>query len=266
MMTIPEPDQLKAYLRLAESAAEAAEQIILRHFHGRFEVHQKSDRTPVTDADIAAEACIRQMIRTECPDHGWYGEESGRSNQQAPLQWLVDPIDGTKSFVRGSPYFSTQIALMASGRLILGVSNAPLARERCLAIHTPDCSEVHLNGSPLRCSEVSTLDQAVLSSGNIASLATSPQWSAFGRLLARVNKTRGYGDYCHYHMLASGQLDIVIESDLNILDIAALCVAVEAAGGRMTDLSGSPVTLSTRSILATNGHLHDRVLECLNES
>ena len=105
-----------------------------------------------------------------------------------------------------------------------------------------------------------------MSSGNIASLATSPQWSAFGRLLARVNKTRGYGDYCHYHMLASGQLDIVIESDLNILDIAALCVAVEAAGGRMTDLSGSPVTLSTRSILATNGHLHDRVLECLNES
>ncbi len=265
MNPTPDREQLKTYLSLAETAVIAAERIILEHFHGRFEVHQKSDLTPVTNADIAAEHCIRQMIEEQCPDHGWYGEESGRANQDAPLQWLVDPIDGTKSFVRGSVYFSTQIALMASGRLVLGVSNAPLAGERCLAIHSPELTQVTLNGAAVRCSVVSSLDQAVLSSGNIASLAASPMWQSYGRLIGQVNKTRGYGDYCHYHMLASGQLDIVIESDLNILDIAALCVAVQAAGGRMTDLQGKPVSLSTRSILATNGHLHDQVLESLHE-
>jgi histidinol-phosphatase len=102
-----------------------------------------------------------------------------------------------------------------------------------------------------------------LSTGNLKTLATGPQWPAFGRLVGRLNRIRGYGDFLHYHLLAAGKIDAVVESDVNILDIAACAVVVEAAGGRFTDLDGQPLTLASTSVLATNGRLHDTVLSAI---
>ena len=115
----------------------------------------------------------------------------------------------------------------------------------------------------LAVSRIARLEEATLSTGNLRSLAAGPRWAAFGRLVARLDRIRGFGDFLHYHLLAAGKIDAVLESDINILDIAALTVIVEEAGGRVTDLEGKPIGLGTRSILATNGALHEAVLEAL---
>jgi histidinol-phosphatase len=174
---------------------------------------------------------------------------------------VVDPLDGTKSFVRDTPFFSTQIALLREGELVLGVSSACACDELAWA---EKGGGAFLNGRPIRVSSVDRMDAAILSTGNLKSLAASPQWADFGALVGRVNRLRGYGDFVHYHLLARGALDLVVESDVNILDIAALAVIVREAGGRFTDLSGGPVGLGTTTVLASNGLLHEEVQRALH--
>jgi histidinol-phosphatase len=112
-------------------------------------------------------------------------------------------------------------------------------------------------------SDVAEIEAAALSTGNLRTLATGSQWPAFGQLVGRLNRIRGYGDFLHYHLLASGKIDAVVESDVNILDVGACSVIVEAAGGRFTDLDGAPLGLHSTSVLATNGRLHESVLAAL---
>lgn len=257
-------EQLTAWLDAAHQAADAAESIINHYYHGQFDVMSKSDSTPVTQADIEAEQAIREVLLGAFPDHGWFGEESGTVSSDSGITWLVDPIDGTKSFVRGYPFFSTQIALMVDDELVLGVSNAPAMKERSEGVMSEPLRFARINGREMACSDISALNEATLSSGNIASLAESEHWAAFGSLISAANRTRGYGDFYHYHMLADGKLEIIIESDVNILDIAALTVIVRAAGGTVTTLSGDSIDLNTTSILATNANLHKSVLEVIN--
>jgi histidinol-phosphatase len=253
---------MDSYLKYALLAAHAAAEEILRYYRGDFEVELKADQTPVTVADRKAEDIIRGILLGEFPDHGFYGEEGGKEQADADYLWLVDPIDGTKSFVGGYGMFSTQIALMHQGRLVLGVSSAPAAAEIAWAVNGKGAL---LDGSPIRVSGVSSIDDASVSTGNLQSMAKSDQWAKLGRIFARVNRTRGYGDYYHYHRLAAGQLDAVIESDVNILDIAALCVIVEEAGGIFTDLEGRPPDLQTTSVLAATPGLHATLLDMINE-
>src|SRR5262249_16267489 len=151
----------------------------------------------------------------------FYGEETGQYAMDAENVWLVDPIDGTKSFVRGCPFFSTQIALLRQGRFVLGVSSAPACGELAWA---EDGKGAFLNDKPIRVRAVGGLAGSILSTGNVKTLARSPAWGRFGDLIGRVSRVRGYGDFVHYHLLARGSLDIVIESDVHILDIAALTV------------------------------------------
>ena len=120
-----------------------------------------------------------------------------------------------------------------------------------------------LNDRPIRVSTIERIEDAALSTGNLKSLATGPRWPAFGRLVGRLSRIRGYGDFLHYHLLASGRIDAVVESDVNVLDVGACAVIVEAAGGRFTDLEGEPLGLGSGSVLATNGRLHDPVLAAL---
>jgi len=247
-------------LQTALDAAEAGAQVIRRYYQSNLAVQTKADKTPVTAADVETEQAIRKLIGQRYPDHGFYGEETGQSALDAEYLWLVDPIDGTKAFVREYPMFSTQIALMHRGRLILGVSSAPAYGEVAYAELGVGA---WLGGRALRVSEIDSIDRCAVSASNLKSLAKSAQWNAFGQIVARADRIRGYGDFLHYHLLAGGKIDVVIESDVNILDIAACSVIVTAAGGRFTDLQGKPVGLETRSVLATNGKLHDEVLKVL---
>jgi len=241
-------------LRAALEAARAADAVIAPLYRANVAVEIKADRSPVTEADTRAEQVIREILQRQFPDYGFYGEESGSSGTDAESIWLVDPLDGTKSFVRDTPFFSTQIALMRRGEIVLGVSSACIYGELAWAERGRGA---FLNGERIRVSTRSRLDEAILSGGNLKTLAAGPQWGNYGALLQLVSRSRGYGDFVHYHLLARGALDIVIESDVNVLDIAALSVIVTEAGGRFTDFAGRPVGLDTTMVLASNGLLHE---------
>jgi histidinol-phosphatase len=247
-------------LQAALDAAQAAAEVIRSFYQKNITVKTKPDASPVTEADVRAEEVIKGILSERFPTYGFYGEETGKHSMGAESVWLVDPIDGTKSFVRDCPFFSTQIALMRAGRVVLGVSSAPAYDELAWA---ETGSGAFMNNRPIKVSTVVELSRSIVSTGNLKTLAQSPQWSRFGDLIPRVSRIRGYGDFVHYHLLARGSLDVVIESDVNILDIAALTIIVREAGGTFTDLAGGEVTLATTSVLATNGPLHTTVLEAL---
>lgn len=249
-----------ARLEAALAAASDASAIIRAHYARAVPARAKADGSPVTDADVAAEQAIRAIVEARFPGDGFHGEETGAERLDAEHVWLVDPIDGTKSFVRGYPMFSTQIAVMHRGRLELGVSSAPAYGETAWAERG---AGAFLGGERLAVSGIARLEEATLSTGNLRTLARGPRWAAFGRLVTSLDRIRGFGDFLHYHLLAAGKIDAVLESDINILDIAALTVIVEEAGGRVTDLEGATVGLGSTSILATNGALHDAILGVL---
>ncbi|MDJ0656280.1 MAG: inositol monophosphatase family protein [Xanthomonadales bacterium] len=250
------------WLDTAQRAADRAEKIIRHYYRSDVEVTLKADRSPVTQADVESEQAIRETIRRDYPEHDFLGEETGFDKGTGEgVQWLIDPIDGTKSFVRGYPFVSTQIAVMERDELTVGLSNAPLFQERAWAILGQGA---WLNGDPITVSDIDAWNRATLSTGNIGSLARSSGWNGLGQLVSTCDRIRGYGDFYHYHLLAAGRIDAVVESDVNILDIAALAVVVEAAGGRITDLNGGPINLQTTTVVATNGLLHDIVLEHLH--
>jgi histidinol-phosphatase len=247
-------------LQAALDAAEQAAAIALSLYRRNIEVRIKADKSPVTEADLRCEIAIREVIEARFPSHGFYGEETGSHRPDAEFLWLVDPIDGTKAFVREYAMFSTQIALMHNGEIVLGVSSAPAYGELSYAQRGRGA---FLNGKPLAVSQVSNIEAAALSAGNMKSLATGPQWGRYGAMIARAHRIRGYGDFLHYHLLAAGKIDAVIETDVNILDIAACVAIVSEAGGCFTQLDGAPVNLQSTTVLATNGHMHAPVLAAL---
>ncbi len=249
---------ISAELRAAMRAANAAADISRAYYTGNFTVETKADMTPVTQADVECEEKIREIILKEFPGHGFRGEETGQTQSDAEYIWLVDPIDGTKGFVRQYPFYSTQIALMKQGEIVLGVSNAAMMDELAWAERGKGA---WLNGKTLRVSNTDSLERASLSTGNLKTLAGSTGWQKLGEVVAAVDRIRGYGDFYHYHLLAAGKIDAVIESDVNILDIAALSVIVTEAGGVFTDMNGEAPGLETRSVLAANPALHRVLLE-----
>ncbi|MCX7556559.1 inositol-phosphate phosphatase [Xanthomonadaceae bacterium JHOS43] len=256
-MNAPEAAFLDRALDIARHAAQAAAQVIDGYYRGQYRAELKSDATPVTEADVEAERAIRAVLREAFPDHAIHGEEQGRDGD-GDFLWLVDPLDGTKSFVRRNPVFSTQIALMHRAELVLGVSCASQFGQMAWARRG---GGAFLDGVPLQVAATADISEAVVSTGNLKSLARGPRWSALGELLIDANRGRGYGDFLHYHLLAQGSVDVVIESDVNILDIAALSVIVREAGGLFTDLHGAPLDMETRSVLAAVPALHAGVLE-----
>lgn len=252
------------FLTTALDAARAAADVVQRYYQQNIAITIKADKSPVTQADVETEQLIRKLIASRFPDHGFYGEETGSEGLDAEYLWLVDPIDGTKAFVREYPMFSTQIALMHRGKLIVGVSSAPVYGASGGELAYAEAGKgAWLNDKPIKVSDIDTIEGCAISAGNLKTLATSTCWGNYGKLIARASRIRGYGDFLHYHLLAAGKIDVVIESDVNILDIAALSVIVEAAGGRFTQLDGKPVNLATTTVLATNGRLHQAVRDAI---
>jgi histidinol-phosphatase len=247
-------------LTVALEAAKRAATISRGYYRGNFSVKTKADKTPVTQADVECEEAIRQTLLAAFPEYGFHGEETGQSNADAGCLWLVDPIDGTKSFIRGYPFFSTQIALMKNGELVLGVSSSPMFDEVAWAERG---NGAWLNGAALQVSDAGDVAVAAISTGNLKSLAASKGWSQLGEIVKQADRMRGYGDFYHYHLLAAGKIDAVIESDVNILDIAALAVIVQEAGAVFSDLNGNSPSLDTRSVLAANPAMHKLLLSKL---
>jgi histidinol-phosphatase len=256
-MTRPQAAFLDRALEVARAAADAAAVVIRAHYARGVTVQTKVDATPVTVADREAEIAIKQVLQRAYPQHAFYGEEYGREGD-GDFLWLIDPIDGTRAFVRGYPMFSTQIALMHRGELVLGVSSAPVYAQIAWARAG---GGAFLDGEPMRISAAHTFDaDTAISIGNVKTLTRDARWNALGELIRRSGRIRGYGDFLHYHLLASGRIDLVIESDVNILDIAALAVIVREAGGTFSTLEGDELSLATTSVLAGTPALHAQAL------
>ncbi|HEY4090089.1 MAG TPA: inositol monophosphatase family protein [Luteibacter sp.] len=251
-------DTLDKALSAARDAAGAAAEIIQHYWRAGVDVITKGDDTPVTVADRESELAIREILSRALPEAGIYGEEYGADDITREWLWLVDPLDGTKSFVRRTPFFSTQIALMHRGELVLGVSSAPIYGERMWAVKGRGA---WLDGERVQVADTSTFSRAVISTGNVKTLTADARWEVLGQMIRDSNRIRGYGDFCHYHLLARGGVDLVVESDLNILDIAPLAVIVREAGGVFTQLDGGPVGLETRGVLAGTPAIHAEALE-----
>ena len=235
----PDRDDLKLAHRLADAAGEAIRPL----FRGNWDSERKADRSPVTEADRAAEAAIRAILEAERPDDGILGEEYGLTRENAGRRWVLDPIDGTISFIAGRPIFGTLIALLQDGWPILGVIDQPIGRERWAGQVGGGTT---FNGKPVAARTCPSLEGAVLAT-------SSPHY--FGRdeadgymkLAGAVGgnerqATIVYGGDCYnYGLLASGHVDIVCEAGMAIYDYAALVPIVEGAGGTMSDWQGNPL-------------------------
>ncbi len=253
--------------RVLEAALDAAREagaIALRYFRSDVRVMRKADQTPVTQADQEAESAIVTRLRAAFPDVGFLGEEYGAQGHQA-RRWIVDPIDGTKNFVRGIPYWATLLALEEEGEITLGVVHAPATGELYWARRGQGA---WLDGVRLHVSAVDRLEDAMLvhSSLNLLRpLAGGRYWEGFVRLVDRTDRQRGFGDYLGYTFVLRGQAELMLEADLKPWDLAPLRILFEEAGGRFTDLEGRP-TIYSGTALASNGRLHAEALALLHGS
>jgi histidinol-phosphatase len=250
--------------RLLEAALDAARiagGIALRYFRGDVRVTHKADQTPVTQADHEAEVAIVDRLRPAFSDIGFLGEEFGAQGRQS-RRWIVDPIDGTKNFVRGIPYWATLLALEEDGDVTLGVVHSPATGELFWARRGHGA---WADGVPLRVSTVSHLADAMLvhSSLNLLRRVDAGRcWDGFVRLVDRTDRQRGFGDYFGYTFVLRGQAELMLEADVKPWDIAPFKVLFEEAGGRFSDFTGRP-TIYSGTALASNGRLHDEALELL---
>ena len=225
-------------LLLAQRLADAAGEAIRPFFRARYETDFKSDDSPVTQADRAAEAAMRAILEKERPADGIIGEEYGTERGDAERIWVLDPIDGTRSFIAGRPIFGTLIGLMQAGWPVLGIIDQPIARERWAGLTGQGTT---LNGKAVHSRRCRELSDAILAS-------TGPQYfpgctGEHFALLARDCRDTVWGGDCYnYALLASGHVDLVIEAGLKLHDLAALVPVVEGAGGRMCDWNGDPLT------------------------
>ena len=244
-------------------AARAAGEIALRHFRTDIAVEAKADRSPVTAADRACERHIVEILRERFPDYGFLGEEFGEEAGKNKKRWIIDPIDGTKSFIRGIPFFATLIGLEEDGEVTAGVVHAPATGELLYAVRGTGAYDE--NGSRLHVSGVSSLSEAMLSFGGMAIFRKLGYWRAFEALVAGSVRQRGFGDYLGSAMVIRGWSEGMLELDVKPWDLAPLKILVEEAGGRFTDFSGR-ATIYGGSAVVTNGRIHGEVLEILRSS
>ncbi|MXV79011.1 inositol-phosphate phosphatase, partial [Candidatus Poribacteria bacterium] len=250
------------FLTVALDAAKNAEEILLSYYNAdTLNVEFKPDKTPVTRADTEAEKVIRETIKQTFPDHGFLGEEYGIEKGDSPYVWIIDPIDATKNYIRKIPIFGTQIALMKDNELILGVSNAPLLNE---LLYAEVDKGAFLNSKPIKVSEVSQPSDAMVCHGGLNWFIEKGTFAGVYDLIKVAARTRGFGDFYSYHLVASSRADVVIEAAISIWDIAAITVIVREAGGCVTDIQGKEITTETDSLIATNGILHRTVLDYFN--
>ena len=251
------------FLTVAIEAAKNAEEIILSYYNANtITVELKPDETPVTRADKDAEKAIRETIKKAFPNHGFLGEEYGIEKGDSPYIWIIDPIDATKNYIRKIPIFGTQIALMCDDELILGVSNAPLLNE---LLYAEKGKGAFLNGESIEVSKVSQSSDAMICHGGLKWFVEKDYFDGIYNLINDTARSRGFGDFYSYHLVASGRVDAVIEAAISIWDIAAITVVVLEAGGMVTDMHGQAITKDTASLIATNGILHNTIIDYFTE-
>ena len=245
-----------ADLALAHELADLADAISLAAFRGPLEIRRKPDGTPVTEVDLAVERAIRDHLRHARPDHAVLGEEDGRDGPDGAPTWIVDPIDGTRSFMTGNPVWATLIACEIDGGGHVGVVSAPAMGARWDGVAG---GVARRNGQEIRVSDVADLRDAQVSFGDLQSFDELGRPDILTDLVDRTVRQRAYGDFWSFCLVAEGIVDLAVEGLASRWDLAAPRVLVEAAGGRFTALDGTDTSAGGGGV-ATNGLLHDAVL------
>lgn len=234
-------DDIDSYIALAHRLADASGTIARRYFRTRLDIDDKADSSPVTRADREAETKMRAMIEKAFPEHGVIGEEHGITRPGASHTWVLDPIDGTKSFITGRPMFGALIALCRDGRPIVGVIDCPAVRERWVG--AAGRKSTH-QGETIATHQCPTLDKAALFCTS-PHMFKGPDFERFERVRKAVKLPLYGGDCYAYGLLASGFADLVIEASLKPYDYMAIIPVIEGAGGRMSDWQGKPLGLES---------------------
>ena len=249
------PELLGVALELAQQAGA----ITLEYFGRVLTAETKGDGTPVTEADRAAETHLRNEIGRRFPEHGILGEEYGESNPKAPVRWILDPIDGTRAFMRGIPLYGVLIGVEVGGSPAVGVAHFPALRETVGAASGHGCT---WNGNPARVSSVGTLSQAAALTTDLAELLEGPAARGWNSLVRRTSLARTWGD-CYGHILvATGRAEIMVDPVLSPWDAAPFVPILQEAGGRFTDREGLE-RFHGGSGISTNGLFHEEVLALL---
>jgi histidinol-phosphatase len=244
----------------AFETATRASQLALRYFDGGVGVEWKHDQSPVTIADREGEQFIRTALLGAFPEDGFLGEEFGDHPGQSGYRWIVDPIDGTRSFVRGIPIWGTLVGLEYHGETIAGVVAAPALGHTWRALRGDGA---YRGERRLRVSEVAQLSQATMFYTNLSWFDRSGKRENFLRLAARVQNHRGYGDFWGHMLVAQGSGEIMAEAGVHIWDVAAVKPIVEEAGGRFSDWDGQP-DIHRPDVVISNGRLHELALQVLS--
>ena len=253
---------MKELSRFACLLAEESKKIIMPYFKKSIQVDIKRDTSPVTIADRKAEELMRKLIGKHFPDHGIIGEEFGNSSENAEYVWVLDPIDGTKSFICGVPLFGTLIALLKNKKPILGIINLPAQNELFLGLEKKPTT---LNGRKIRVRETSSLKEAVLLTTDYLDVEKHKNKDAFLNLARSVKFYRNWGDCYMYALLARGYADIAMDPIMNYWDIQALIPVIKGSGGIITSREGEDPE-NAKSIVASTPKLHKQVIRKLNEA
>lgn len=233
--------------------------VISNYFRTSIKVDSKVDSSPVTIADKKAEELMREEIMREFPDHGILGEEFGKHNEGAEYQWILDPIDGTKSFICGTVTFGTLIALMHKNKPILGVINQPVLKEYLIG----DNESAKLNDKDVKVRKVEKISDAVLLTTDHLYIGKYHNQEKFDKLIKKVKLYRNWGDCYGYYLVATGFADIMIDPVMNVWDSMALIPVIKGAGGIITDYKGNnPV--NSDSIIASTPIIHNEIIKSLN--
>lgn len=249
----------KEFKSFAKHLSDLSADVIKKYFRTHVSIDSKPDDSPVTIADKKAEELMRAAITKQYPDHGIIGEEYGIENPEAEYKWILDPIDGTKSFICGTITFGTLIALTYNGEPILGVINQPIMNDFLIG----DNTSAWLNGENVSVRNCDSIMNAVLLTADHLNVAKYQDGKKFDELASKVKLYRGWGDCYGYYLLATGYADIVVDPIMNIWDSMALIPVVKGAGGVITDWQGNNAVTGT-SIIAASKSIHSSVIKTLN--
>jgi histidinol-phosphatase len=249
----------RARYEVAVEAAHDAARLAVRYYEAGVEVSWKEDHSPVTAADREAEALLRDTLLGRFPADGFLGEESGDAPGSSGYRWIIDPIDGTRSFVRGVPLWATLVGLEYKGEQIAGVADAPALGHAWRALRGEGAFR---DGRRIGVSDVADLAAAHLFYSSVSWFVKAGRQDTFLELAARTERQRGYGDFYGFVLVAQGSGDVMLECGCHAWDLSGLTAIVEEAGGRMTDWRGRQ-DIFHPEVLATNGRLHEQVVQLL---
>lgn len=245
--------------KFSKYLADESGKIIRSYFRTHVSVDSKADESPVTIADKTAEEKMRELILKEYPQHGIIGEEFGTYNETAEYKWILDPIDGTKSFITGTVSFGTLIALTKNGEPVLGVINQPVLNEFLIG----DNYSCELNGVKTEVRKCTSLAEATLLTTDHLNIEKYQDAKKFDELIHRVKLYRNWGDCYGYYLVATGYADIMIDPIMNIWDSSAVIPIIRGAKGIITDYHGNDA-VKGESIIAASPEIHKEIIRMLN--